>query len=471
MKKSKLIRLFDQLSNKELREFGRMVRSPFFNQQSVLVEFFEILREFRQDLKLIPDKEKVFSRLYPGEVYQDVKIRLLQSQLFKLMEQYLAYQNFVEQSVQQQLYLASAYREKNLPQFFDRTTRQIQQLQEQRAFRNAEYHLERYQLLQEEYLMQSSDRRTAALNLQDMATTIDTAFILLKLRQTCFALAHQRVYNTDYDFGILPEVIAYVEREALLKQPIIGIYYYCYFSLIEPEEDAHFLSFKSLILQHVDQFPASEVRDLYILAINYCIKKVNASQMRYAREGLDLYQKGLEEAILLEKGELSRFSYNNIVAMGLWVSDYDWVEHFIEAYQGHLNKTYRQTTYNFNRARLEYSRQNYDAAMTYLQQSVFKDLLNNLIAKTLLIKIYYEIEEFDLLESHLDSMKTFIRRKKIIGYHQQNYLNILYYTKKLLTTNLFDQKAKKELEEAIANETVLTEKGWLLEQLGGKKIQ
>ena len=122
-------------------------------------------------------------------------------------------------------------------------------------------------------------------------------------------------------------------------------------------------------------------------------------------------------------------------------------------------------TFNFNKARLEYNRKNYDNALNLLQKADFKDLLNNLIAKTLLIKIYYELEAYNILESHLDSLQTFIRRKKVMGYHKENYLNIVQFTKKLLTTNLDDSLEKEKLKNRIEKEEVLTEKKWLLEQL------
>ncbi|MFT5166033.1 MAG: hypothetical protein ACI8P3_001264 [Saprospiraceae bacterium] len=57
------------------------------------------------------------------------------------------------------------------------------------------------------------------------------------------------------------------------------------------------------------------------------------------------------------------------------------------------------------------------------------------------------MDEFDLLDAHLEAMKNFIRRKRIIGYHQKNYQNIIQITKKLLNSNIFD---KKEIE-ALSN--------------------
>jgi hypothetical protein len=250
-----------------------------------------------------------------------------------------------------------------------------------------------------------------------------------------------------------------------LDLPAISIYYYCYYSLIHPEEVSNFVKFKELLFEHSDKFPPSEIRDLHILAINYCIKRLNEGISDYAQEGLELYKKGLENEYLIENKLLSRFTYNNLVAMGLMRLEYDWTDNFILKYKTLLERGYQESTYSFNKARLEYSRKNYDEALKLLQKSDFKDLLNNLIAKTLLLKIYYETESFNLLESHLDSLLAFIRRKKVMGYHKKNYLNVVHFTKKLLAINFYDAKERMDLQQRIEKEEVLTERNWLLEQI------
>ena len=59
----------------------------------------------------------------------------------------------------------------------------------------------------------------------------------------------------------------------------------------------------------------------------------------------------------------------------------------------------------------------------------------------------------------------FIRRKKVIGYHQTNYLNIIQYTKKLMAVNPYDRADRLRLRQQIEAEEILTEREWLLDQL------
>jgi len=65
-----------------------------------------------------------------------------------------------------------------------------------------------------------------------------------------------------------------------------------------------------------------------------------------------------------------------------------------------------------------------------------------LAAKTLQMKIYYASDAYDLLDSHLQAIAAFIRRKKIMGYHRDNYLNLVQFVQKLLDISASDKKGR-----------------------------
>ncbi|MEM9824652.1 MAG: hypothetical protein AAF985_26430, partial [Bacteroidota bacterium] len=403
--------------------------------------------------------------LFPTQAFQDVKIRLLMSDLFKLLEKYLSYINQEQKEETHKIDLASIYRKRKLPKHFEKTIRQIKNHQQKQAIRDNEYYDRLYQIQLEEYEFHSSLNRTEVFNLQALSDTIDLAYLSKKLKRVCFLLSHQSVYKTEYDFGLLHGILNQIEDSDYLQVPAVAVYYYGIFLLKGQEKAAHFTTFKQLLFDQGHCFPHTEIRDLYLLALNYCIKKVNAGAIGFIQEGLDLFKMGLEKELLVENGLLSRFSYNNIVALGLRNKEYDWIEQFINQYRSKLDRKFRERTYSLAMARLQYERKAYSEALQHLQKAEYKDLLTNLIAKTLQVKIFYELKEFDLLESHLQTLKTFIRRKKAISYHQQNYLNLVRYTQKLLKLNPYDKKAKETLKVAIENEEILSERNWLLQQL------
>lgn len=66
-------------------------------------------------------------------------------------------------------------------------------------------------------------------------------------------------------------------------------------------------------------------------------------------------------------------------------------------------------------------------------------------------------------------MANFIRRRAIIGYHKENFLNIIKFTKRLLRVNFYDKEVLKKLKMAIEKEGIVSEKKWLLEQVRSGK--
>ena len=130
-----------------------------------------------------------------------------------------------------------------------------------------------------------------------------------------------------------------------------------------------------------------------------------------------------------------------------------------------VRRHYREATASFSLARVAYARRDYPTALANLQRSDYKDLSNNLTAKALQLKIYYEISAYDLLESHLTSLKNYIRRHTAIGYHRTNYSRIVHYAQALIALNFNDRSAVEALRVRIQAEPILTEKDWFLERM------
>jgi len=466
MQTSKLIQLFSTLSSYDRRAFEKFLHSPYFNQRADMVHLFEIL-----DATPVADleKEQVFTQIFPNQPYDDQQFRLLMSYLFRLLEQFLLQETLQTEAFEseRQLILLAAYRKTQVARLYAQQLRKAEKMLEQSDLRHAEFYYQNYRLQVERFRRISTEKPSGELNQQELSDTLDVAYIALKLRQACLLLSQQAVYEVslEYQANLLPEILRYVEQADLVQIPAIGLYYFCYQMTQEAEAEPYFHRFKKELLEKSDLFPAGEIRDLYLLAINYCVRQINEGKARFYHEVLDLYKGGLRGEYLLENGILSRFTFHNIVTAGLRTSEFDWVEQFIQHYRKALERPHRESSVSYSRAQLAYSRRNFDKALALLQKFNYRDVLFNLGAKTVLLKIYYELDEYDLLLAHLEAMEKFIRRKRVLGYHRSNYLNIVTFTKRLMQLNIFDKAAVEELRKAIEAEEILTEREWLLEQL------
>ena len=464
MNKSRVYELFNSLPKKDLKALKKWVRSPSFNQRGHVQALFDYFVGCKEK-KVAPDRHAAFQKLFPQHPYDDHKLRLSMSLLLKCIEQYLVWSELTQDPVNKQIALASAYRRLKLPRHFEKSLSNARQMQQSSPLKNAEYYRDEYALQLEQYRYHSSQSRMKGLNLQAVQENLDIAYITSKLRQTCFAISHQVVYKQNYEFGLLPAILHNIQDQQYLDIPAISVYYYCYLALTQPEEQQHFEQFKTLIFQFQSYFPKDETRDLFLLAANYCIRLMNQGQKHYAKEGLSIYREGLNSNILLIDGILSRFTYRNIVAKAIITKEFNWAEQFINDYKNSLEEKYRESTYSFNLAWLEYERKNFDQALDLLHRSTFEDLLLNLSAKTIAMKIYYELEAHELLYSHLEAMKSFINRKQIISYHKKNYLNTIKFTKRLLDIVVADDSVRLKLRKEIEKSAAVAEKSWLLKQL------
>ena len=466
MENTRLLQLLRTFSAEELRGLKKFVRSPFFNQRREVIVLLDCLEKPLKTGRPAPGKEQAFAAVFGNQPFDDHRVRMAMSFLFQLTGQFLAVQGFLADKPDFNLRLTGLLRQRKLPTHAQQAHDDAAAGLERRPIRNADFQQQQYQFLLEKYRSEVAARPTGPLPLQDLSNQLDRAFLSRKLWQSCFMLSHQTVYNTSYDFGLLDAVLEQVKTSPMLREPSVAVYYHCFQALVNPADNAAFQEFKKLLRHHNNLFPLDELRDLYVLAINFCIRQYNAGNPEYLVEQFDFYRDGLAKNYFLTDGALSRYTYLNAATIGLVQREFEWVDAFIHQYRDALPEPHRESLFSFNLARLEYHRRRLDRALQLLQKAEYKDLLLHLAAKTLQLKIYYELDEFDLLESHLQALQTFIRRKPALGYHRENYLNTIHFTRKLLESNLFEKNTRAALRAEIAGTKAVAEKEWLLEQVG-----
>jgi hypothetical protein len=57
-------------------------------------------------------------------------------------------------------------------------------------------------------------------------------------------------------------------------------------------------------------------------------------------------------------------------------------------------------------------------------------------------------------------MRNYIHRKRVLGYHRTNYLNIIRYAEKLMRLHPGNKKDVQDFVQNLDKETVLTEKAF-----------
>jgi hypothetical protein len=463
MRNSKLGRIIDQLTKKEKQIIQGSILSPILDGKDYHQALFIYLISLNKKSNNVT-RDEINKKIYKNKI-TDAQLRLHMSELYRIISLALVLLKAKDDPYYQDEVLIDRYKDNEDEKLYDSQFTLSTKRLENYPYRNADYHELKFELGFKKGTHISNSSRTRDLNLQELLDDLDHISISKKLRQACFAIGHNSVYGQSYNYGLLQKYIEYIEKNDLTKIPSIRLYYSGYKMLSTPKEAEFFNEFKKDIDELKHLFPDDELQGIYRFAINQCIRLLNRGNLEYGNISLDLYQEALENKYLMVEGHLSRFTYRNIAAIAVKIGEYDRAESFTSDHKSDLKKEEQNSAYHFNLALISYHRQDFDTALSSLQIVDFKDHLFNLAAKVIQMKVYYESEEYDLLESHLDAMQMYILRKKVIGYHKINYKNIIKMSRKLLKTNKNDRQAVSKLSDEINSLEVLTEKKWLLSRL------
>jgi hypothetical protein len=462
MSDNKLFELIKNMSPVEKRECSTFLKSPYHNRREDVLQLWDYFLTHKQG---VLDSKAAFFAVYPDQNFQDTAWRHLQSFLLSCLESFLAQRSWEKTPLLCDLHLVSIYREKKLPKPLDYTLRRARERLEKLPIDHTYYHF-LFQLEWEQYAAaQSQQGRTQENNLAAVSRAFDIYAAASKLRLACLMESHRAVFQVAYDDSFLTELLRFLEKSDLIEVPIVALYYHCYQSLIAGSEES-FRAFRRELAQQGRALPEDEARMFTLLAINYCIRRLNSGEAHYVREALDLYRIGLDTGALLENGHLGRFAFKNIVALGLKVQEFEWVKQFIEAYEPFLEEKHRAAHRDYNLAKVYFAQKDYRHAMPLLARVGENDLLLNLDSRVMLLKMYYETGELDALDALLASFKVLLlRKKKVIGYHSSHYLHTLRYIQKLVRLKPNDHNAAAAFRAEIAANKSVIEQEWLLEQV------
>jgi len=458
-----ILQILRALPPASLRALDKFMASPYFVTHTGTMRLYEYVRAHLQG---VPDApfDKAAAARHLGETPQ--RLYHLTNYLLEAVERFLALEAWQVRPAEAHLLTVEALRRLQLGDLSASMLRYARRRLYADPHRGTSHHRTAHALHLEAYQLSQQQGRTKAFNLQELSDAQDVALLTEKLRTGCMLLSHEAVAKKTYDKGLLEPVLQFLDGHRFLEIPAVAAYYHGYFAQADgPDSGAHLRQLKILLDLHADQLAMNEVHDLYLMAINFCIRRINRSESAYVRDVFDLYQSGLRHGALLEGRALSRWTYTNIALTALKLHEYDWTYRFLHDYAPLLAAEHRTGTFHFNLARYYYDTGDRAAAMQHLLRMEYDDVLQNLMAKTLLCKIYYETDAHDALDNQLDSIEIYLRRKKVLGYHKDNYTAIVRLMRRLLALNLADKKAVQALREQVEAAPALTERAWFLAQL------
>lgn len=472
---NKLIRLLKNLNRREMSRFREFVNSPYFNKH-------EDIRALTAYLSTVfPDfneqncaRTTIFYHLFPDEPHDQSRLALLFTYTFRLLQEFLMLEQYRQDKKEQQIWLLHALRHRKQYPFYEKVLEEAEKELGATSRKDQYYYQQRYHLAKEsdDYFNQV-ERRRVDHSLEQKQTYLDNYYMLQKLKDACEVQVRRRIFNVEYSIQMLEKVLQEIQAKAVTCEPLIYLYYQIYKMITQVDQAYYFAALQTLQM-HENQIATSELNFIYNYFQNYCIQQINKGEGQFLNEIFKLYQAQLKQGLLLQDHYLSEWHYKNIVTTGLRLGEMAWVQDFIESYREKLPPESQENAYRFNLASYHYAQKEYDQVLGLLLKVEYSDLRYNLGAKALLLRTYYDLEEYDALFSLVQSFILYLRRNKLMAdFHRDGHYDLFKFTRRAaqVRSNLDfknPEKSRREfekLQQDIASAEIIVNKGWLMEKM------
>lgn len=480
MPESKLFHSLSCLDQPARQRFLRFLSSPYFNTDDKLVTLTQIL--FQSETEF-PSREELDNALFPDEDFDYFRISNLLSYIMKLLEKFLVAEEMEARRIEKDLSLLSSARKLNMDKVFLATSRKLKKEFEESAVAVPGIFFHQYRFEDESNIFSIAREQRQDDNSVDGKLMALDRFYVAEMLKTCCQRINQEniIYSRERPDAMKRFMNWFVQNHQKYdSDPFIRIYFLILNTLINPLQTGHFFDLLKMLDQFGGAIGPDELKPMYQYAQNYCIKQSNQGHTDFLEELLGIFVRMIDAGLIYHNGWISPWDFKNIVALGVRLNRFEWTEGFIQQYSGKLEPVFRENALLFNQAQLHYGKGDFQAAMRLLTQVEFEDVYYFLGAKTLLLKIYYEMQEVEALHSFFHSFGEALRRNKTISpYQRKVHHNLIRFLRQLqkLREQTYYQEASSlsdkfdKLLKKLENAREITQGEWLKARINDLLVQ
>jgi hypothetical protein len=472
MLQSRLIVLLRSFSKAEFKRFGAFLSSPYHNQSENMIKMFKLLEPHQpmfESKKL--EKEKLYPAMYGNRKYNDLTIRKLISEMFKLAKEFLSYEELRKDDM-----LSGELRYK---WFFDHSIKKMADaeleaggllLDAHKQHDKHYYHhrwihdLNKFEITAEQFrgeeykLLKDFDfyAHVHSLNRNYLINCITSHHYLITLA---------RIYKFSLNEELLQQVETVARPYLNTGDKVIDIYFLI-FQLARTDEEKCFFELKALFFENHDQVPEILGIDTGISLQNYCAKKIREGEHRFSVDSMEIYRFVVENNFHLLNGKLNYTMYFNIAIRGSETDQLDWVDYFIENYNQYLDEDLREEAYNFSKAHVLFARRKFQEALRMALCCGTALPVHKILTRYLVARSQFELGMMDELQVELDALRYHLKDRHINDDRKQHLQTFTATMKQLneLKVN-FNQQKSADLLGEVEIHTGLPYRRWFLEKI------
>lgn len=469
MRETKVYLVLEKLSNRERGRCLKFVQSPYFNKNQELIDLFQLIhKDLNSSRTKAFTKEKVWKKIQANTPYDDVRFRKYLSDLLKLVEQFLAQEQFEKDKYQKSIYELEAVIDKKIDRLYSGMRRFVRKIPQNTTYRNSKYY---YYLLEASKLLHDLEteveqKKKISTDFTQLSRALDIYYFAEKLRINYDATIWKRIDGSlNANIKFIDQINEFMHQEAEMLDPPVRMYQTINQLSKHPEEDQIYFEYKKQLDENIHFFPPYEAIAIYSAGINHCIRKINTGDSNYLDELYSLYI-GYANSTVEYSNELSQWDFNNIITVALRSGKFDQVDQFIQEYGSFIDERYRDNAVSYNLANLRFYQKDYSKVIEILRNVEYDDAFYNMNSKTMLIRTYYESDQYEPLIYLLESFRVYINRNKNIPDSRKVlFKNLIRFTKRLVNLTPNSKVELNKLKAEITSKKNTLIRSWLLEKI------
>jgi len=462
MEDSKLIQLLKTFSKTEMNEFGKFIKSPFFNESSKLISLYELMKDSYPEFNTTSfNNNKIFWQLYPEEKkYDDKKVRSRLNLMLNLAEEFLIQMEMKKDITASGNYILNQFASRKLETHFNKKFRQMNENIQKSDIINNKYFMDRYLMVKakrnfyeftkprgkrEEYYKEFSEE-----------TELLVKYSVIKLIKYYVIMRHDQDYlNYPFDYSFLQKLMEYIDEKKYSEYPIFGIFR----NLLLLEEnflnEKLFHETKLLFYENISFIEKEDailiISKLYNLATKYFYSGKN----KFVNIPFEIISQMIKHEIYpLENGYMSEIHYLDTVYTAFTVKENEWAERFINDFRMKLNPEVRNNAFNYSLSLIEMIKENYPKALEGFAKVRVDDFFYYMRIKYNKFRIYFEMEDFETIFTEIDSFKHYLSTNKVIpDDYRSRASNFLSFFKRLVNARINNDYADIALLKKILEDT------------------
>jgi len=461
MLNSKMIRILSSLKVEELPRLIEFLESPYFNKKIILTQLCKYLCKIHPEFnESNTNKRTIYNKVYPNKDYNEKHLGYLQSDLIKLILEFLKVENIRKEEFSTSL--VSVFAERTLVSLYQKEVKKLKKNLKLTNRKGIDHYWKNFEINDKEdrYFISRNERKDD-ISAHLASKNLDLFYVSRKLQYFTVLLNRKAMLGKEIIIPSMEFILQYAKQN-FDDIPIVNAYYEIIMLQTKEKSLPHFYRLQEIIVNHSREFSKKEIGEIYEEAINYCIQRISYNQEFYINEALKLYSEFLSSGNMYQNGFLSHWKFKNIVKLGLLLNRFEFVETFITTYADKLEPAHKTKALNYNLAELYFAMENYDMAQEYLSKVFLNDLelAYNLGSRMMLIKIFYHKNEMEALLSQIAAFTIYLKRSKNVSNTKKKiYLNFCDLLNKILRQN---PKHYAKIKTEIENTKLLTATNWLL---------